>query len=302
MLLNQSESFLMNENSDRQSLFGNNVAAIGQPLVQPPVSGSDATEVTFRHALATLTFESEEKIDGFEQLVYHGPDNARLCVQVNMFELFLMRAAHEKQLYKSGMNASPVDRIAAALLLSGKSFRKISEAAKLGVNYVSHFFIKQTLPKNDTLAALCKVVGVDMNWVLTGLPRNKRIDTLLDLFSHLSFDQKREAIAKLAEGEKLSVEDLSHVSEQTNTPIEDLREWISGNETTLTIDHSTAAFDELSRIANGRELDIELLQESLEEAYELEFAIAGRLGPPEKRAQLVKKIYALKLSKSDRGA
>lgn len=292
----------MNENSDRQCLLGDNVTTIGQPLIQPPVSGCDATEVTFRHALAALTLESEEDIDGFEQLVCHKLDNARLCVHVNSYERFMMRAAHEKQLYKSGMNASPVDRIAAALLLSGKSFRKISEAAKLGVNYVSHFFVKQTLPKNDTLAALCNVVEVDMNWVLTGVPRNKRIDSLLELFSHLTFDQKREAIAKLAEGEKLSVEDLSQVSEQTNTPVEDLRAWISGAENSRSTDDSTAAFDELSRIANGRELDIELLQESLEEAYELEYAIAGRLGPPEKRAQLVKKIYALKLSKSDRSS
>jgi len=292
----------MNERLNSRRFFRNDVSTIRKTFTKTPIANGYASEMRLGHALPALTFEGKKCVDSFKQLVWHEPHDARLCVQVNKSERFIVRATHGKQLYKSEMTATSFDRIAAAILLSGKSFRSISETAKLGVNYVSQMFIKQHPPKNETLSALCDVLNIDAGWVLTGKPNNPRIDSLLVLLSGLPFEQKRSTIEVVAKGNGVKFEELNNASLQTGVPVEALRVWISDAKLDAANGDSAAAFDELTRIANGQELDFELLREALAEAYEIEHAILGRFGPPETRAKLVKEIYSLKLSRTSADA
>jgi len=297
MFGNQPQGILMNERLNRSGLFGQNISAPRKSFAKSPITCGNPAKMSARHALAALAFESQIGVDRFKQIMWHEPHDARLCVHVNNCKRFIVRATHGKQLYKSGMTATSFDRIAAAILLSGKSFRSISESAKLGVNYVSQMFIKQNPPKNETLAALCEVLDIDAGWVLTGNPSNPRIDSLLTLLAELPFETKRSTIEVVAKGDSVKFEELNRSARETGIPVETLRAWISDTGSEYAGSDSAAAFDELTRIANGQELDFELLREALAEAYEIEHAILGRLGPPETRAKLVKEIYSLKRSR-----
>jgi len=198
------------------------------------------------------------------------------------------------------MSTRPIDRIAAAILLSGQSKRSLSKSAKLGVNAVSQLFTKEQMPGHKGLSALCDVLSIDMGWVLTGTPRNPSIDTLLEIVDGLSFDEKSKVVERLASREKLTLDELRSISEEAQLPFDALQSWVIGKEAQPSDPASVAAFDELAMIANGNELNSDLLMEALEEAYQIEREVYGKLGPAATRAKLVKRIYALKISgKSD---
>jgi len=293
----------MDKLTDRGSLFRDDISAGTETLIKTPVLGSNAPEMGWRHPLATEPLKGQEGIDNFNKIVHHNRHSARTSVQVNNNERSLtsserlfVRAIEPQEIYKCVMTARPIDRIAAAIYLSGKSFRGISEDANLGVNYISQMLNKQIVPKNDILVAICETLDVDTGWALTGRPGNSRIDALLDLFENVPFEAKRDAFNILARGNELSLDDLKEVAEATNTSVESLQKWISGTESDFetTVEH--AAFNELASIANGHELEFELLKEALAEAYDIEREIYGQLGPSSARAKLVKEIYALKLT------
>ncbi|WP_298958434.1 hypothetical protein [uncultured Roseibium sp.] len=286
----------MDELPNSPRLLGDDVATADKTFVQSPILNSHSPEMMGRHALAASLLERQESFDRLDQLMGHASDNARLCVHVNHDERFYVRAITHEEHYKSYMSARPIDRIAAAILLSGKSNRSISKSAKLGVNAVSQLFTLERMPGQKGLAQLCDALAIDAGWVLTGKPANPRIDEILAITDALSFDEKRTFLKSLSQGEQLSIDEMKHLATDARVSFETLQNWILGGSNGGTTPDSVAAFDELASIANGNELDTDLLMASLEEAYEIERQVYGKLGPASTRAKLVKKIYALKLA------
>ncbi|WP_298981510.1 hypothetical protein [uncultured Roseibium sp.] len=286
----------MDELPNSRRLLGYDVTAADKTFVQSPVLDSHTPEMLGRHALSTTLLERQKGFDGLDQVMGHECDNARLCVHVNTDERFNVRAIAPEELYKSSMSARPIDRIAAAILLSGKSNRSISKSARLGVNAVSQLFTLERMPGPKGLVQLCDALSIDAGWVLTGKPGNPKIDEILVVADALSFDEKRTFLKSLAQGDQLSIDELKQLAVGANVSLEAIQKWLLGEPISAKNPEDIAALDELAAIANGNDLDTELLMAALEEAYEIERQVYGKLGPPSTRAKLVKKIYALKLA------
>ncbi|QFT31784.1 hypothetical protein FIV00_14930 [Labrenzia sp. THAF82] len=286
----------MDELPNGRRFLGDNVTTANKTFVQSSVLDSHPPEMIGRHTLAASLLERQECFDGLDQLMGHERDNARLCVHVYNNERFYVRAITHEELYKSSMSARPIDRIAAAILLSGKSNRSISKSARLGVNAVSQLFTLERMPGQKGLAQLCDALSIDAGWVLTGKPANPKIDEILAIADALSFEEKRTFLKSLSQGDQLSIDEMKKLASDARVSFEALQNWILGSTNGSATPETVAAFDELASIANGNELDTELLMASLEEAYEIERQVYGKLGPASTRAKLVKKIYALKLA------
>ncbi|MEQ8784206.1 MAG: hypothetical protein RIE06_31450 [Roseibium album] len=278
------------------------ISTATKSLIQSPVTYRHPTEMRRGHSLSAIAFEFEKDIDGIDEVVCHTDTNARISVHVNNIARFNVRATLEKELYKYAMDTRPLDRITAAILISGKPLRDISKTAGLGVNFASQMLRDEKPPKQQSLEALSIAVEVNPNWTMTGNPKNPKIDRLLEIFSETDIHTRQKAFRTLSKGSDLSLSDLSDLCDSSNVPLEALQSWIANAEHTFNSGKNTEAFTELAMIAHGKELDLDLLREALEEAYEVEFAILGRLGPSKKRAELVREIYDLRLNKQNNSA
>ncbi|MEP3012821.1 MAG: helix-turn-helix domain-containing protein [Hyphomicrobiales bacterium] len=187
-----------------------------------------------------------------------------------------------------------IDRLAAAILLSDRSLSSLAEAAKLGRNYVSQMLANETPPTNDALIAICNVLQVDAHWVMTGIPRNSKLDGLLEICANLDFASKKSVFRALSRGSEQPIGRIRQLSKEYNLSLTSLQEWIEHTDNPNLTDTSTLAFEELSSLAAGQEIDMVLMREALEEAYEIENQVLGQLGPVQKRAKLVREIYNLK--------
>lgn len=192
-----------------------------------------------------------------------------------------------------------IDRLAAAILTSGESLSSISETAKLGRNYASQMLSNETTPKSEALVALCTTLGIDSQWAMTGTPANPKLDGILELSSALDFESKKEVFKAMAPGSAQSLDSLHHISQSFGIPLSSLQGWIE-KDAAPAESPSADAFEELSNLANGQEIDIQLMRESLQEAYEIEIQVLGKLGPVQKRSRLVREIYALKLAHANK--
>lgn len=279
-----------------------NITPTAKPFIQTPIAYRYSTEMRGGHALSTVPFQREKNFDDRKEFVCHSNTNARISVHVKFDKLFNVRATQKKELYKCFMDMRPLDRITAAILISGKPLRDVSKKAGLGVNFASQMLRDEKPPKQQSLEALSVAVEIDPNWTITGHPENPKIDRLLEIFAEVDFHARQKAFRALAKGSELSLSELSDLSKSTNVPLEALQAWISSKDSTQISDRNDEALTELALIANGKELDLDILRAALEEAYEVEFAILGRLGPSKKRAELVREIYDLRLNKQKKSS
>lgn len=81
-------------------------------------------------------------------------------------------------------------RIRTAIEDSGKSYREVSVAAGLGVNFVSEMLSSGKDPGASKLSKLCTTLGLSLTYVLTGVEMSAEDEEFLQLVSDLP-DQER---------------------------------------------------------------------------------------------------------------
>ena len=300
MLALQPKSFFMNVSTDRQSFPRNNVSARLETLNKPPVARGDTTEMRGRHPFTASSLESDETLNCSEQIVHHSEYDARKRVHVNNDARVIVRASKSKGSYKCAMTVQPIDRIAAAILLSGRSLRDISKSSGQGVNFVSQMLNSGKISKNEGVSAISQELGIDASWTFTGHPSNPRLDRLIELFTHLDFEQKKNAFRTLSAGKSQTIENLQRLAETSNVPLSDIQAWLEGAQIPSLQGDAAIAFEEINNIASGQEIDLPLLLESVHEAYEVIREILGHLGPTNKRAILIRDIYREKLAEREK--
>ncbi|WP_150526796.1 hypothetical protein [Roseibium sediminis] len=270
---------------------GINLSTIAQTLQKSAILDRFPTEMLVGHALAFRPLECEEFINGSEQIVHHGDHIERNSVQVKPNERLNVSDFAIRAIYNCRMEITWLDRIVAAISLTGQSYRTISQNASLGPNFVSEMIRLNRLPKTAQLQALCDALDIRSSWVLEGTPTHPAQERLVKLVAHLQPEERLRTMKKVGSAKDYSFSQLQDLADQEGISLDAIQKALHFSSSDTAASATALEGAGVEAIAMAKDADLNLLMEIYQDVLDMEQAILGRRGRFNNRHELIREIY-----------